>query len=193
VTEAPFCEGHLVLSHRRPSSKSCSFEFSACEGALFDRTSVVMDRLERQQLEAQADRSFRRGELSSALQILRALAQAFPTDQTLRARVTEIESALQPAELLSTKSNFQTERAAPSDTERAEQQASLGDYAGAVATYRHILAKQPGNELVRERLLELYRLATQKEPPRSRTDVLSEMLLRIQERRRALEPVERKR
>lgn len=151
-----------------------------------------MSPADRQALEARADRCLRRGELSEAFALYRELTAAFPGDAALRARVQELEGSLQPAELMSAKANFRAEPAdAPrSETEQAEQLAAAGDYAGAIAAYRRLLTARPDNELVRERLHELFTLARAAAPrpsaPTARREaVLGELLSRIGARKRS--------
>lgn len=134
----------------------------------------------------------RRGELSEAFSLFKQLIAAFPDDEPLRRRVTELEQSLQPAELLSAKANFRAEpqQAPRTATEQAERLAESGDYAGAVAAYRRLLAERPESDLVKERLEELYVLAQAAAPrpsaPTARREaVLGELLSRIDARRRS--------
>lgn len=147
---------------------------------------------DRQLIEARAERSLRRGELSEAFSLFRELVAAFPDDEPLKNRVRELEGSLQPAELMSAKANFKAEpEATPrSATEQAEHLASAGDYAGAIAAYRRLLTARPDNELVKERLHELFTLAqaaapSASAPTRHREAVLGELLSRIDARRRS--------
>lgn len=146
---------------------------------------------DRHSLETRAERCLRRGELSEAFSLFRELVAAFPDDAALRSRLTELEGSLQPAELLNPRSNFRPEpEAAPrSPTEDAERRAAQGDYPGAIAAYRQILEAKPDNELVRERLAELFTLAQAaaprpSAPTRHREAVLGELLSRIGARKR---------
>lgn len=152
-----------------------------------------MSPADRETLETRAERSLRRGELSEAFALYRELVAAFPEDQALRRRVSELEASLQPAELLSAKANFAPEAEGPprSATEDAERMAAAGDYAGAIAAYRRLLTGRPDNELVKERLTELFDLARAaglprpSAPGRSREALLGEFLSRIDARRRS--------
>lgn len=146
---------------------------------------------ERTTLEARAERCVRRGELSEAFRLFRELAAAFPDDQALAQHITEVEGSLQAGELMSARANFKAEpTGAPvSATEHAEQLAAAGDYAGAIAGYRKLLTERPDNELVKERVDELYALARAaaprpSAPTRHREAVLGELLSRIDARRR---------
>jgi tetratricopeptide (TPR) repeat protein len=150
-----------------------------------------MSPADRQALEARAERCLRRGELSEAFTLFRELVTRFPDDAALAERLSQLEGSLQPAELLSAKANFRAEpEGAPrSDTEQAERLAAAGDYAGAIAAYRRLLTARPDNELVRERLAELFTLARAAAPRPSaptanREAVLGELLSRIGARRR---------
>ncbi|MCA3011309.1 MAG: tetratricopeptide repeat protein [Myxococcaceae bacterium] len=147
---------------------------------------------DRQAIEAKAERCLRRGELSEAFSLFRKLAAAFPHDAALARRLSELEESLQPAELTSSKANFRAEPVdlPRSDTEHAEHLAAAGDYAGAIVAYRRLLAARPDNELVRERLAELFTLARAAAPRPSaptatREAVLGELLSRIGARKRA--------
>ncbi|MBX5484542.1 MAG: hypothetical protein IRZ16_22190 [Myxococcaceae bacterium] len=153
---------------------------------------------ERQETERRAERCVRRGELSEALALYRALAAAFPEDSALQQKLEAITGSLQPAELLNPKANFVREEVelknAPSTPEQeGERLFALGDYAGAAAAYRRAMEKKPESTLIRERLEELYRLA-RAAPRHSPTDsalpadpaaMLSALLDRIAARRRA--------
>lgn len=147
---------------------------------------------DRHTLEARAERCLRRGELSEAFSLYRELAAAFPEDGTLKNRIAELEESLQPAELMNAKSNFKAEpEGAPrSATEEAERLASVGDYGGAIAGYRKLLSARPDNDLVKERLQELFTLAQASAPrpsapTRHREAVLGEILSRIGARKRS--------
>lgn len=147
---------------------------------------------DRQALESRAERSLRRGELSEAFRLFRELVAAFPDDEALKNRVQELEGSLQPAELMNAKANFRAEPTGVprSATEHAEHLAANGDYSGAIAAYRKLLSARPDNELVKERLQELFTLAqaastTASAPTRHREAVLGELLSRIDARRRS--------
>lgn len=146
---------------------------------------------ERAQLEQQIERAVRRGELADAIGHLRALAADFPDDDTVAEKLKQLEESLQPAELMSAKANVRWDSPVPtvSPVDAAERLAAKGDFAGAIAAYRKVLAAQPGSELVKERLAELFALAQARAPrrplpPKDKTLVLSELLARIDARRR---------
>lgn len=144
---------------------------------------------ERTTLEARAERCLRRGELTEAFGIFRQLTTAFPDDDALQRHVADLEGSLQPAELMNSRANFKTDRDAQSPTEKAEQLAAAGDYAGAIAAYRKLLTERPDNELVKERLAELFTLARAaaprpSAPTRHREAVLGELLSRIGARKK---------
>jgi tetratricopeptide (TPR) repeat protein len=146
---------------------------------------------DRHALEQRAERSLRRGELSEAFSIFKQLIAAFPGDEGLLRRVSELEGALQPAELLNAKANFRAEpqQAPRTATEHAERLADAGDYAGAISAYRRLLTERPDNDLVKERLQELFVLAQAAAPKPSaptarREAVLGELLSRIDARKR---------
>lgn len=147
---------------------------------------------DRQLVESRAERCLRRGELSEAFSLFKELIAAFPEDDALARRVAELEGSLQPAELMSSKANFRAEpRQAPRNaTEEAERLAEAGDYAGAISAYRKLLTDRPDNELVKERLQELFTLAQAaaprpSAPTRHREAVLGEILSRIGARKRS--------
>lgn len=146
---------------------------------------------ERAQLEHQIERAVRRGELADAIGLLRQLAADFPDDAAIAGKLEQLQESLQPAELMSAKTNVRWDSPVPtvSPVDAAERLADKGDYAGAIAAYRQLLAAQPGSELVKERLAELFALAQARAPrrpvpPKDKTLVLSELLARIDARRR---------
>lgn len=140
-------------------------------------------------METRAERSLRRGELSEAFRLFRQLANAFPQDQALAQRIRDLEESLQPSELLSPRANFRAEGsdAPQSPMDQAEALAAKGDFAGAIALYRTLLAQRPDSELIRERLAELFGLVQAQAPRRSpfqRESLLADLLSRIAARRR---------
>ena len=146
---------------------------------------------DRHALEQRAERCLRRGELSEAFALFKQLTAAFPDDEPLRRRVAELEGSLQPAELLNAKANFRAEpqQAPRNASEQAERLAESGDYAGAIAAYRKLLTERPDNDLVKERLQEVFVLAQAAAPrpsaPTARREaVLGELLSRIDARKR---------
>ncbi len=152
----------------------------------------AMSPLEREAVEAKAERALRRGELSEAFGLYKTLTAAFPADQSLARRVAELQENLQPAELMNPKSNFRSESiaGAPSSPyDAAEVCASKGDYRGAIAIYRKLMADRPDSELVRERLTELFQLAQAGQAPPAPVKkpldaVLADLLSRISDRKR---------
>ncbi len=150
-----------------------------------------MDPEQRAHLEQQIERAVRRGELADAIEHLRTLASAFPDEAAIADKLRQLEETLQPAELMSAKANVRWDSPLPtlSPVDAAERLAAKGDYAGAIAAYRKVLAGQPGSDLVKERLAELFALAQARAPkrpvpPKDKTLVLSELLARIDARRR---------
>ncbi|HVE87810.1 MAG TPA: hypothetical protein VND93_33360 [Myxococcales bacterium] len=129
---------------------------------------------ERAQLEANADRARRRGEMAEAVRLYRALLAAYPGDPALKDKLAMLEETLQPMELTSGKA-LQPEApprggTAPlSEEQEGERLFQLGDYAGAAVAYRRALAQKPDSPLLQERLMELVSLA-QAAPRHSPTD-----------------------
>jgi tetratricopeptide (TPR) repeat protein len=121
---------------------------------------------ERTESEARADRALRRGELSSALALYQAIADAFPDDDVVAQKLSGIRENLQPHELSSVKTRAPTEASpAPSGSvQEAEALAAKGDYAGAIAIYRRAVAERPDSDLFKERLAELFQLAQSMAP-----------------------------
>lgn len=123
-----------------------------------------MTQQERAELESRADRCVRRGELSEALALYGSLTQAFPGDDGLERKLASVQESLQPAELMNAKARAVADpprmSAVPlSPEQEGERLFALGDYAAATAAYRRALKENPDNQLVRERLEELYHLA----------------------------------
>lgn len=152
---------------------------------------------ERDTLEAKADRSMRRGELSAALKIYQQLGAAFPTDQALHEKLKNLQDNLQPMELTSAKSRFTPDPSAPrpghgNPLDEAEAFAAKGKYAEAIALYRKALAAKPDSDLLKERVAELFQLSQASASPpkpkalaRSPELQLSELLDRIATRRKS--------
>jgi hypothetical protein len=109
-----------------------------------------------QELEQRAERAVRRGELLVALDHYEALLERSPDDERVQGKIESVRSLLQPSELVHRR------RAEPVAEE--ELHASAGKFAEAAFAYRRAVGKHPGNELLRERLEELVKLA----PPGSR-------------------------
>jgi tetratricopeptide (TPR) repeat protein len=147
-----------------------------------------MSPAERQACEQRAERALRRGDFAEALSALRALAEAFPDELALATRLSELHASLGPGEGVA-QAPVST---APSGVSRspmhqAEALAARGDFAGAIATYRQLLADNPQLELVRERIDELLQLAQARTTPRrsvSREQLLEHLLGRIATRKR---------
>lgn len=119
----------------------------------------------RAEMQARADRALRRGELAEAVGLYEALAQQFPQDEALAQKLALLRESLQPMELQSAKARPPIHEAPvtqgpSSPVQEGERLFALGDYAGAAAAYRRALQERPDNELLQERLVELYRLAT---------------------------------
>lgn len=150
----------------------------------------------RAELEARAERCLRRGEMDEALAHLETLARDFPEDTVLATRLAHLRESLQPQELQTAKARFREEHAPMghgSPMQEGERLFALGDYAGAAAAYRRALQERPDNELIRERLLELYQLAqsaphkaspTDKALPKEPVHRLNALLDRVAARRR---------
>ena len=116
-----------------------------------------------------AERAVRRGELLVALDHYEQLLSARPDDERVRGKIESVRSLLQPSELVHRRKTDVVEEAgvqgAPlNDAEEGELHASAGKFEAAVVSYRRAVVGQPKNELLRERLQELIKLA----PPGSR-------------------------
>jgi tetratricopeptide (TPR) repeat protein len=119
----------------------------------------------RAEMQARAERALRRGELAEAVGLYETLVQQFPQDDALAQKLSLLRESLQPMELHSPKarppaSDAPLSHGPSSPVQEGERLFALGDYAGAAAAYRRALQERPDNELIKERLLELYRLAT---------------------------------
>ena len=127
-----------------------------------------MDESSQDELEQRAERAVRRGELLVALDAFERLLAQRPEDERLRGRIESVRSLLQPSELVHRRRAEplaeQPVEAALNDAEQGELFASSGRYEQAVQCYRRAVATHPKNELLQERLAELFRLA----PPESR-------------------------
>ena len=126
----------------------------------------------RAEMQARAERALRRGELAEAVGLYEALAQAFPGDEALAQKLALLRESLQPMELQKARPPPREELrplGPSSPVQEGERLFALGDYAGAAAAYRRALQERPDSELIQERLLELYRLATNS-PTHSPTD-----------------------
>jgi tetratricopeptide (TPR) repeat protein len=128
----------------------------------------------RTELQARAERALRRGELAEAVTLYEALVQQFPDEEALAQKLALLRESLQPMELHSPKARppppeAPSAQGPSSPIQEGERLFALGDYAGAAAAYRRALQERPDSELIKERLVELYRLATNT-PGRSPTD-----------------------
>lgn len=146
------------------------------------------------QIQAEAERALRRGELARAAQLYGELAQRYPHDAALAAKVEQIQSMLHPAELGPGRARPPEAPIVPTSPEgEAERLVAQGDVIGAIAAYRQLLSERPHSELIQDRLAELFELARQnglrpgetaaaqrKEP----AQMLQGLLERIQARRR---------
>ncbi|MCY1077875.1 hypothetical protein [Archangium lansingense] len=153
----------------------------------------------RAEMVAHAERALRRGELNEALSLFETLCRAFPEDEALALKLANLRETLQPLELQTL-----TALRASADPDALPQGPSTpvtegerlffrGDYVGAAAAYRRALQEHPENELFRERLEELYRLArslpvnsspTDQKLPRQAEPLLQALLDRVAARRR---------
>jgi tetratricopeptide (TPR) repeat protein len=152
----------------------------------------------RAEMVAHAERALRRGELNEALGLFESLCRAFPEDEGLALKLANLRETLQPQELQALRALQASARAdaipqGPSTpVTEGERLFFLGDYVGAAAAYRRALQEQPDNELFRERLVELYRLArslpvsspTDRQLPRQAEPLLHALLDRLAARRR---------
>lgn len=124
-------------------------------------------------MQTRAERALRRGELADAVSLYEQLAHAFPADPALAQKLALLRESLQPMELQKSRPPPLPEEPPPSTpsspVQEGERLFALGDFAGAAAAYRRALQERPDNELIRERLLELYHLATAS-PVHSPTD-----------------------
>lgn len=115
------------------------------------------------ELEQQAERAVRRGELIVALEHFEAYLAQQPDDERVRQRMESVRALLQPSELVSRRRVEPEERPVVeqklSDAEQGEMLASSGRFDEAVAAYQRAAGGNPGNELLQERLEELRRLA----------------------------------
>lgn len=150
----------------------------------------------RAEMVAHAERALRRGELSEAVGLYERLCRAFPQDHGLSLKLANLKEALQPEELQALRSTLppQPMPLGPSSpVTEGERLFALGDYVGAAAAYRRALQERPDSELIRERLVELFRLAqnmpsqaspTDRKLPRQVEPLLLALLDRVAARRR---------
>jgi tetratricopeptide (TPR) repeat protein len=127
------------------------------------------------ELEERAERAIRRGELISALELYESLLAQRPDDERMRQRMESVRALLQPSELVNRRrSEPEEQEARPladslGDAELGELHAGAGRFVEALRCYERALAEAPTNELLRERLEELRRLA----PPGVRANLAS--------------------
>ncbi|MFY1827919.1 hypothetical protein ACN47A_18510 [Myxococcus fulvus] len=151
----------------------------------------------RVEMEARADRALRRGELVEALDLYEALILAFPGDGLLADKLANLRESLQPLELQKLEASRPPEEpelplGPSSPAQEGERLFALGDYVGAAAAYRRAVQERPDNELFKERLLEVYRMAkemplqspTDKALPKAPQPRLQALLDRVASRRR---------
>lgn len=143
---------------------------------------------ERQTLEHRAERALKRGELRDALAMFRALADAFPEDPAVRARLGQLEGSVEPLELMGARGGFRSEPSNffASPQHEAEAHAARGDFRRAIDIYRSLIKATPSAELFRERLTELEQHAQARAPvpTATKTQLLEHLLERIASRRR---------
>jgi len=147
---------------------------------------------QRAELESQAERATRRGDLAGALKLYAQLCNLFPDDPALAEKKRRIEENLQPMELASAKARQEPEAAAAprSPLDQAEALAAKGDYAQAIALYRRALAEKPDSPLISERIAELFQLVQAQAPrpsphlPPDPQQRLKELLVRVGARKR---------
>jgi len=124
-----------------------------------------------EELEQRAERAVRRGELLLALELFESLLADNPEDERVRQRMESVRALLQPSELVNRRREPDPHDEAPpaalSDAEHGEVHASAGRFEEATRWYEKAVQKNPGNELLRERLEELRGLA----PPGARADL----------------------
>lgn len=146
--------------------------------------------------------------MRGALAAYERLAADFPADPRLKGRLETLRDGLQPMELFHPKSAAEGPGAV-SDTQLGEEAANLQDWPTAIAAYERARAADPTNELVKERLGELRKMAAPagesgltalaeplggsaasappEAPPPDPTAVLQGLLERVRQRRRRLE------
>jgi tetratricopeptide (TPR) repeat protein len=150
----------------------------------------------RADMQARAERALRRGELAEAVGLYEALLREHPDDEALGQKLALLRESLQPMELQSPKAAAPKRESVPlgpsSPIQEGERLFAIGDYAGAAAAYRRALQERPDSELIKERLVELYRLAqaapvhspTDRQLPKEPEPLLQALLDRVAARRR---------
>ncbi|MGV3619788.1 MAG: hypothetical protein ACO1OB_03165 [Archangium sp.] len=143
---------------------------------------------DRTTLEAKIERHLRRGELSEAWAALNGLCEAFPEEDALKLRLRQLEESLEPSEWRRvTLAKTEPSGVHKSPMHYAEGLAAAGKYTEAIEIYRALLDERPDQELVKERLGELFQLAQvaqARRPTVDRAGVLEHLLERINARRR---------
>src|SRR2546423_8365733 len=124
------------------------------------------------EMEQRAERAVRRGELLLALELFESLLADNPEDERVRQRMESVRALLQPSERVKRRraEPDAPEQAPPealSDAEHGEVHASAGRFEEAARWYEKAVERNPGNELLRERLEELRSFA----PPGARADL----------------------
>ena len=114
----------------------------------------------------------RRGELLIAIEHFESYLAHHPDDERVRQRMESVRALLQPSELVSRRRAEPEEPEGPaaeslSDAEQGEMHASSGRFGDAAQAYGRAVSRSPGNELLRERLVELLALSS----PRARADL----------------------
>jgi tetratricopeptide (TPR) repeat protein len=116
------------------------------------------------ELTQRAERAVRRGELLLAIELFESALAQDPDDDRVRQRIESVRSLLHPSELV----NRRRSEPEPVETgpveplgaaEEGELHAGAGRFGEAVRCYERASAQNPHNQLVRERLEELRRLA----------------------------------
>ena len=161
---------------------------------------------QRAETEAKADRFLRRGELADAAVLYEQILSAFPGDPAVESKLENLRDSLNPSELHAAKQRQaapQKAKAQPkalTPEQEGEEFFAQGDYVNAAAAYRRALKEKPDNELLKERLVEIFSLAQAQNPgarpskpalrvapppPQDPEDVLKSLLGRIAERKRS--------
>jgi tetratricopeptide (TPR) repeat protein len=116
------------------------------------------------ELTQQAERAVRRGDLLLAIELFESALVQDPDDDRVRQRIESVRSLLHPSELVNRRrsepeavENGPLESLGPA--EEGELHAGGARFAEAVRCYERATAQNPDNQLLRERLEELRRLA----------------------------------
>jgi tetratricopeptide (TPR) repeat protein len=116
------------------------------------------------ELTQRAERAVRRGDLLLAIELFESALVQDPDDDRVRQRMESVRSLLHPSELVNRRrSEPESPETGPVEplgpTEEGELHAGAGRFAEAVRCYERAAAQSPENQLVRERLEELRKLA----------------------------------